>query len=156
MRDTSLTFRQAANAQQTAEVLVTLMKIEHEDMDEPLLFCNNSVDLVSNGDTYLAYPFQPTLPDDPEEGATKGRIIVDNVRREIVAWIRGLSSSPKVTIQIVMASTPDEVEAEFPNFELTNVHYDALTVQGDLSIESFMGEPYPGDTFTPSKFPGLF
>lgn len=154
MRDTSLTFRQAVHARETGEVFIVLLEIT--DGVDTTRLSSDAVDTVSNGETYQAYPFDITLPDDPEEGVTKARITIDNVHRDIIAWIRGLASSPTVNIRIVAASDPDTVEAEYSNFELTNVHYDALTITGDLGIESFMGEPYPGDTFLPSRFPGLF
>jgi len=155
MRNTSLTFRQAANARETGEAFLVLIEIT-DGANPPIRLSSDAVDTVSNGDLYSAYPFDLTLPDDPEEGITKARITIDNVHRDIIAWIRGLSSAPSVTILIVLGSDPDTVEAEYSNFELTNVQYDALTITGDLGITSFMGEPYPGDSFLPSKFPGLF
>ena len=40
--------------------------------------------------------------------------------------------------------------------KLQNIEYNADTISGDLTIESFMNEPFPGDSFQPSLFPGLF
>ena len=155
-RDTSLTFRQAIHAQETSEAFLVLIEIDHDSLSEPIRLSSDAVNTVSNGNTYVAYPFDLVLPDDPEEGVSKGRLIIDNVHRDIIQFVRNLPSAPKVTIRIVLASNPDVIEAEFPNFELVNIQYDALTVSGDLSIRSFMSEPYPGDSFTPSLFPGLF
>jgi hypothetical protein len=36
------------------------------------------------------------------------------------------------------------------------VSYDALVVEGELSLESFLREPYPAARFTPGDFAGLF
>lgn len=156
MRNTSATFRAAVNAQETGEVFIVLVEIDHADMADPVRLSSDAVDTTSNGAVYTAYPFDITLPDDPEEGITRARITIDNIHREQINWIRNLASSPTLTISIVLASDPDTVEAQYGNFELTNVQYDALTITGDLGITSFMGEPYPGDSFLPSKFPGLF
>ncbi len=81
---------------------------------------------------------------------------IDNIHRDIVIAIRDLTSAPTVEIKVVLSSDPYTAEAEFTGFELTNVTYDSLQVQGDLTIESFMNEPFPGDSFLPSTFPGLF
>jgi hypothetical protein len=57
---------------------------------------------------------------------------------------------------VVLSSTPNTVEADFPVFKFTEITYDALTITGTISIEDFLLEPFPGDSFVPSLFPGLF
>ncbi len=155
MRNTSLTFRQAVNAQETGEAFIILVEIS-TGAAEPIRISSDGVNTVHDGNTYYAWPFDIVLPDDPESGAARARIAVDNVSRELVAWLRGLSSVPQVTIKVVLASDPETIEAEFPNFELRNAQYDAMTIQGDLTLATFMNEPYPGDSFLPSTFPGVF
>lgn len=50
----------------------------------------------------------------------------------------------------------DTVEVGPFDFKLKNVTYDSLAVEGDLMFENILDEPYPGDCFLPSTFPGLF
>lgn len=155
-RTTSATFKQAAFAQETAEAVIVLIQIDHPTLSDPIRLSSDGADTIHNGDTYVSYPFNLSLPDDPQEGLTKGQLTVDNVGRDIVPWLRAMASAPTVTIKVVLASDPDTVEAEFTNFELTNVSYDAQTITGDLGITTFMNEPYPGGSFLPSQYPGLF
>ena len=86
----------------------------------------------------------------------RANLSIDNVSRDIIASIRSIQTPPSVTMEVVLGSDPDTVEASFPDFELQHIGYDALTITGDLGIESFMSEPYPGDIFSPARFPGLF
>jgi len=164
-RDTSVTFRQAAYGQETDEVFLVLIKINHEDFVglslEPLRFTSNGVDTTSTVDggseTYSSYPFRIILPSNVEVGITHGSIVIDNIDRSIVSAIRQISSEPcEVSIWVVLASSPNTIEAEFTGFRFANVDYNKLIVSGEITIENFLSEPFPGDTFLPSTFPGLF
>lgn len=155
-RDTSLTFRQAVNAQETGEAFLVLIEIDHDDLTTPIRVTSDGVDTVSNGNTYTAYPFEISLPDDQEGSVSAAKLTIDNIDRVIVEAIRSISTAPTVTISVVLGSDPDTVEATFPNYEFRQIEYDAMTVSGDLSLKTFMSEPYPGDAFLPSTFPGVF
>lgn len=164
-RDTSVTFRQAVYGQQTDEVLLVLLKIDHEDFSglglDPLRFTNDGVDTISDVDggseTYVAYPFKIVLPSNVESGITHGSIVIDNINRDIVSAIRQIGSEPcEVSIWVVLASSPDTVEAEFTGFRFAKISYNDFDVSGEITIESFLNEPFPGDTFLPGTFPGLF
>lgn len=156
MRNTSLTFKQAIYAQDTDEVFIVLVEIDHDDFASPIRVCNDSVDITSNGDVYLAYPFQIELPSDEDGDMPQARLTIDNVDRSLTASIRAIQTPPSVRIMVVLVSDPDVIEIDLPGFVFTNISYDALTITGTISIESFMNEPFPGDVFTPTQFPGLF
>jgi len=155
-RTVSSTFKSAVFGQQTDEAFILLIEIDHADLSEPIRVSSDGVDTVSNGNTFVAYPFEISLPSNPETGVSQARLTIDNVSQTIITSIRNISDPPTATLQIVLASDPDTVEVEFSGFELRNVQYDVFTITGDLSIESFMSEPYPGGSFLPSTFPGLF
>ncbi|MCD6262278.1 MAG: DUF1833 family protein [Deltaproteobacteria bacterium] len=155
-RDTSLTFRQAVYGQTTDEAFLVLLELDHSDLSEPIRVTSDGVDTISGGKTYISYRFDIRLPSDPSEGVTRGKLTIDNVDRQIVEAVRSISSPMSVKIMIVLASSPDTVEAEFSGFELRNVVCDALQVTGDLSVEYFTSEPFPGDLFLPATFPALF
>jgi hypothetical protein len=155
-RAVSSRFRSALFAQETAEVFLVLLEIHHEELVDPIRLSSDSVNTTSNGQLYIAYPFEIGLPDDPAEGIPRAKLRVDNVHRSIVEAVRRISTPPKVHMLVVLADNPDVVEVSFPHFLLTNVQYDAETVSGDLTLESLEAEPYPGDSFLPSTFPGIF
>jgi len=156
MRNTSLTFRQAVYGQETDEVFIVLLEISHEDLDSPIRVCNNDSNIESNGDTYIAYPFNITLPEDSADDFPQARITIDNVSQDLTAAIRTIQTPPTVRIMVVLASDPDTIEVDLPGFIMTNISYDAKTITGTISVENFMSEPFPGDLFTPTRFPGLF
>ncbi len=157
MRTTSLTFMQAAFAQETDEAPIALITIEHASLSPPIRVAGFDVDVVSGGDTYVAFPFKLTLPTDVENTAPRAKITIDNVDRSIVTAIRNASGAPPTaTLEIVLASTPNTIEASFPAFVMRNVSYDALTVEAELTIDVLTGEPFPAGRFRPGAFPGLF
>ncbi len=155
-RDISAETRQSLNAAETADAFIVLLTINHAGLENPLRVSSDSVDTVSRGETFYAFPFELTLPDDEDNKPPRARLIIDNIDRTIVKAVRNLASSPTVLIEIIRAAEPDVVEAKFEDFRFTNISYDARVVEGDLTIEDFTAEPYPAASFSPSFFPGLF
>ena len=147
---------EAVNAQETTEAFIVLLTIDHNDLATPIRLTSDGVNTTSMGNTYLSYPFEISLPEDDGLSPPVARLTIDNVSREIGQVIKAISTPPDVTIEIVLSSDFDTVEASFPFFQLTDVDYDALTVTGALTIQNLSMEPYPAESFTPSSHPGLF
>jgi len=156
MRNVSSAFKSAVYGQQTDEVFIVLITLDHDELSSPLRVTSDGVATTSGGNTYYPYPFEISVPSDTEKTLTQGTLTIDNVARDIVEAIRSVPSSPTITIKIVLASDPNAVEVQFPDYEFKNISYDAYTVTGDLSVETFLQEPFPGEAFTPGYFPGLF
>ncbi len=156
MRTTSFTFRQAVNAPETGAAIIVLVEISGNTLTEPIRVCNDGADIVSNGHLYVAYPFDITLPDDVEDGAPTARITIDNVDRALTAGIRLLTAPPDVRVMVILADDPDTIEIDFPDFKLSNLSYDALVIEGNITVEDYLNEPFPGDSFLPSTTPGMF
>ncbi len=155
-RNPGLAARQALQAQETAEAFLVLLTISHPDLPEALRVSSDAVDTTSNGILFTAFPFALTLPDDVEGQSPEARLTIDNIDRQMVLAVRSLSAAPYVVIEIVRANALDVIEARFQDFRLTNVTYDSQVIQGNLSIEDFTMEPFPGAVFAPGNFPGLF
>jgi Domain of unknown function (DUF1833) len=162
----SLTFRTAAHAEQTGEILVLLVTLTHEDLDDPIRLSSDpttrlSVDplrygTVSRGDTYDFLPMSLVLPEESEDTIPAMQVVVDNVSRALIPLLRSISTPAIVTVELVLASAPDNVEATWPEFELSSSSPSAQQVSIDLTTESDANEPYPSGLFTPAGFPGLF
>lgn len=152
----STDFQQSAFAQETDDVWLILLTIEHTDLPATIRVVNNTEDVTSGGDTYTAFPFRIALPDSREGAPPRARLEIDNTSREITQAIRSITSAPTVTIEIVRAADPDTIEVSWPNFKLRNVRWDVGQVSGDLVLVDFTTEPYPGLKFTPAYFGGLF
>jgi hypothetical protein len=155
-RNVSATARQAVYEAETGEAFLILLTLEHVDLSAPIRVSSDGVDTVSNGNTFTAFPFRLCLPEDSDERPPRAKLQIDNVDRQIVLAVRSVTGPISVKMEIVLASDPDTVEASFPDFELRDVSYDALVVEGELSLESFLREPFPAGRFTPGDFAGIF
>ena len=152
----SATFTAALMAQETGEAFLILVKIDHTSLSAPIRVTSDGVNTTSNGETFIAMPFELELPISDPDQPPRAKLTIDNVDRSIVTAIRSISTEATVDIDIVLASDPDTLEVSFTGFKLVNVSYDALTVEGDLSFENFFAEPYPSRVFSPADFPGGF
>jgi hypothetical protein len=154
-RNVTSTFRSAAFAQETNQVYLVLLAISHASITT-IYVVNNYANIVSNGNTYIGFPFDIELPQDFEEALPSVSLTICNVDRQIVQAVRTLQGAPTITISVVLASSPNTVEAGPYTMTLREVSYDAMAVSGTIMPEDMLNEAYPGDYFTPSNFPGIF
>lgn len=154
-RSLSAAAKAAIHGAETAEVFLTLLTISGTGMST-LRFVNNTQDVTSNGDVYSAYPFAITLQDERDDQPPEVTLVIDNITRAITDAIRSLAAAPSVSIQVVLASTPNTVEVGPIVTTLRAIRYTHDTVMGTLGIERVLVEPYPGGTFNPRDFPALF
>lgn len=153
----SAPMREAINATSADDAPVLLLEIEHPGLTEPVRVVNDSEDIVSRGNTYIAVAFQAVLPDDMEEGMPQATLVVDNVGRELTQWIessRG-GAGAKVRLMQVLRSTPDVIEWDV-TLDLSNVRMDAASVQGTLSYEDLLNQPAVTLFYRPETAPGVF
>lgn len=155
-RSVTNAFIAACNAPVTDEGLLVLITIDHDDLPDPIRIVNNGANVVSNGETFLACPVQPTLSDDSDDRPPQAKLVMDNIDRTIVAAVRSIVTPPTVTLQLVKISDLDTIEAEFTDFQMKEVNYNQLTIEGTLTLEGLFSENVVGYSFTPGLFPGLF
>ena len=96
------------------------------------------------------------LPDDTDDGPREIRIEIDNVTRQYMEIIRTIHGFARLKVELVLSGTPDIVEAQWPEFLLTNVNYDASTISIQLNMETLEREPFPAMNMDPMRTPGLF
>jgi hypothetical protein len=148
--------RAALNAPQTDACPLVLLTLDHDALDGPLRVVNNNESVTSNGLEYLGYPFRVSLPlQDPERTAS-AQLTIDNVDPTYLAQLRGVTGRISATFELIEASLPDVVEMEFGEMVITSIDADAQTITGDLTMDDFFNEPYPGDTMNPGTTPGVF
>ena len=150
------TTKQQAFLQETDQVFLVLLTIAHADISPSITVVNNNADIVSNGTTFTALPFDITLPDNKENSPTRATLSIDNVSREIATHIRNITTAPTITIQVIRAADPDTIEIEFVPLTLRNVSWNFTTISGELVGENMETEPYPAGQFSPAFFPGMF
>lgn len=138
-----------------SDLPLVLLTIDHADLASPIRVVNNTEDITSNGDTFTAFPFELPMPESPEDAPPRTTLRIDNVSREIGQAIRSISTPADITIQVVRQADPDTYEVTLSGYRLTNVRYNALTVEGDVIREDLTKEPYPFLSYSPAEFPGL-
>lgn len=112
--------------------------------------------VMSNDRPYLFIPMQITLPTETATEAPACSLTIYDVTRQLTPIIRSINNAPSVEMSLVLSKTPGVVEASFPGFLLGAIKYDAESVSGALTVESYTAEPFPCHTMTPSYFPGMF
>lgn len=155
-RDVSLAARAALYAQQTSVVPLMLLTIDHDDLVTPVRLVSDLVDLTSRGNTYAAYPFEPMLPPSVQGEMPRLDMVFHDVDQTLVVIARSISTPASVSIEVVMSTTPDTVEAGPWSFEVTSIQYSATELRLGLTVEQLITEPYPYRLFNPTDFPMLF
>jgi hypothetical protein len=164
-RDLSLTLREAINAQESGEVPIFLVTIDHDEADEPILLSSDPTERVtdvplvygttSNGDFYQFVPMSLPLPDESDEAAPRTQIRISHINREVAILARSVTTPGTAQIKMVLASSPDDVEVETPVMDILAATLEAGELTLDLGLNSMMREPFPADNFDPAGFPGL-
>jgi len=155
--------RRAMFAQETSEVFTLLCTIDHAELAEPIRVASDVVPedvngarlIPSRGNDFVCYPYEVDLPADDGESISQVTITIDNVDREIIRKLRAIHSPCAVTLEVVLTSSPDTVEAGPFEMTLKAVEYDALTISGTLAFEDFLTQAYPADTYNPADYPGV-
>tara|TARA_R110000803_G_scaffold210841_1_gene284328 strand:+ start:43482 stop:43949 length:468 start_codon:yes stop_codon:yes gene_type:complete len=152
----STDFKRSAYLQERDDIVIPLVTLSHPDLSNPIRVAYNHDNIVSRGETYIGTYFGINLPIDDPETAPRANLEIDNVDQAIVRAVRGITSPVSVTIEVIRTTAPDFLEVSYEGLEMKNVSYDAKTVTGDLTYESFLEEPYPQARFDPARFPGAF
>jgi len=152
--------------QETGEIPVLLITISHPDLETVWRISTDNADLldeeqqlrgtVSRGHDFAFFPLKVSLPEEGDDASNVIQLTLDNVTREITPLLQSTLTPAQVTLEMVLASAPDDVEMEFPDFELVSADVDAGTAVLSLTVDTMASEPYPCDNFTPGAFGGLW
>jgi hypothetical protein len=113
--------------------------------------------ITSRTKDYLFLPMQITLPTEQDTGVGQCSIILNYTTPEAIQLIRETLTKPtKILLELVLLSSPNTIEASFPEFYITSVTYNATQITFSLDMISLTREPFPCYNFTPGYFPGLF
>lgn len=147
---------QAMLARETDEVFLVCMRVSHSSF-ATIRIVNNTENIVRSDGTYLAFPFSLVLPQDTEDAIPSVTVQFDNIDEMILDAIRTVSGRPAVSFDVVLASSPNTVEAGPFNFSLLNAQYDRKIVTCTLGFEEdILNQTVPKGQYTPSNSPGLF
>lgn len=140
-----------------AEAPLVLLEINHAALSQPVRVVNDTLDLVSNGYTFVAAPFRCALPSDMENQLPKARLAVDNVGRDLMYWIETSGGGQGSTVRFmqVMRSRPNQIEWEI-TMDLFNVEVTMAEVTAELGFQNVFVLPATHLTYRPDNSPGIF
>ena len=143
--------------QNTTEVLVALMTVTHADLAAPLRLCTGmpGEDIVSGGNTFIAAPFDIGWPNDDDQ-VPVAQLTAMNVDRAIGQALETINDPAEVTLQAVLASSPDTIERTAAKFQLRNARWNAIQLTADITRNTISTEPCPKYRITPLRFAALF
>ena len=134
-----------------------LLEINHPELPEPVRVVNDTLNITSNGNLYIAFPFNCALPDDYENQLPRARLSISNIGRDLMYWLEttdgGQGSTAK--FQQVMRSRPNQVEWEI-TMSLFNVSATNLEVSAELGFENLFTKPAVSISYRPENSLGLF
>lgn len=150
------TIRQLQRVDDTGGVLV-LLTINEPSFVVPVRIVNDTRDVVSNGNTFLALPFAITLPNDLSREVPRVQLQIDNVGRDLTAELEALApgAALNATVQVVHRFTPDVIDYEF-TAPLINVRVDQASVQASMGPTDLLRRAAVALRFDPGTAPGLF
>lgn len=156
-RQISQSALQAVLAQETDEIILVALKIDHTTLDSPLLFVNDTQDLVRSDGTYLAFPFEIKFPDDSEDDVPTVNIVIDNVDQRVIEELRAIEGRPEITIEIILRSQPNTPEMGPFTMKLKGADYDTMQIRGEIGYEEdFLNQKFPAGSFNPRTAVGMF
>lgn len=145
----------AMHAQHTALVAIPLLTLTHPSIS-PIRVCENTVAIVSRGNTYSPFPFRIELPHDLAEEQRPVRLVVSNVDRRLVDEVRAIADPLVVTIEIVTDVAPNTVELGPIVLDAKAAGGNAEQIELTLSAGRALLRKFPGRVFNPQDFPAIF
>lgn len=152
--DLSNEVKQQLFAQESEDPFLTLITLTHPTFTARLV--NNTVDIVSNGFTFVAYPMKIKLPADDGESARDFSIEFDNVSLELITNMRSVTTAIGVKIEMILASMPDVIQMSYEDLQIRSIAYDAKKIQAKIVLDNFLTVAMTSERYNPSNFPGLF
>ncbi|WP_295377156.1 DUF1833 family protein [uncultured Pseudacidovorax sp.] len=134
-----------------------LLEIHHALLAEPLRFVNDNVDVVSNGENYVAASFEFVPPDDQDKSTPRATMRISNLGGAVGAFFERHHGGKGTTLRAlqIMRSEPDFVEDELW-LDLTQIAAVTKTVSGQLSYDDVLNMPGTAYIYRPETAPGLF
>ncbi|MBZ4022202.1 hypothetical protein CKO11_06995 [Rhodobacter sp. TJ_12] len=169
----SLNARLAQDSPVSAEIEVVLIEITHPDLEAPIRLSTDNTARVSeeplmygtrstwrgadpDADPYLWIVASAVLPDDAEDAPAQAQLVLENLDARMIELLRSFTSQPTVALAVVLADTPDLIEAEWHGLRLTVAEGTSAEITLALSRDEIELEHFPSGRMTRQRFPGLW
>lgn len=149
-------------SQETGEVFLICLTLTHANWPNPVYVVYNNQPITrtiaSVPTVFLPALFEINLPEEVADKIPEVRITIDNVDRSIIDLIALITGTRvQVVLEVVLASSPDTVEAGPFTFWMLSATYDAQKITGVLGYEdTVLNSEFPKLKYTPVNSHGLF
>lgn len=167
----SINARLAQEDEFSGEIEVALFLIEHPDLDAPIrLSTDNAVRLSTDPETYgtvsnwrggsATNPYlwviaSAIFPSDSEDAPAQVTLVLENLDTDMVTLVRSFTDLASVSMAMVLASSPDTLEAEYTGLQIVSADITGGEIALALSRDEIELEPFPAGRMTKHRFPGL-
>lgn len=141
--------------QTSSDPFLMLITLSHTSFGS-IYLVNNTENIISNGNTFIAFPCRVTLPPDTAEAKREARIEFDNASLELIEEIRTPTDPIDAKVQMVLASDPDTVEIELAELQIRDVLYNANKITARLILNDFLNTGLSSERYTPTLYPGIY
>lgn len=150
-------YRAQAQVLSAEERPLYLLELRHALLPQPERFVNDTADLVSNGQNYVATRFLFTPPNDQDKQTPRARLAIGNLGAGVGAFFERTNGGKGASLRVlqVMRSQPDLIEDELV-LDVTNVEVDSTTASGQLGYDDVLNKPGTSYTYRPETAPGIF
>jgi len=172
MRRLSLNARLAMEAEATGEIEVILLVFDHPELPAPIRLSTDNTERLSEDplmygtrsswrganpitDPYLFVIASAVLPSDLEDTPAAAQIVLENLDSEMVGLLQSFITPATVHLAVVLASSPDLVEAEYADLQLISHAIDAGSISLSISRDEIEAEYWPTGRMSRERFPGL-
>lgn len=147
---------QAMLSRETDQIFLVCLRLTHSSF-ATIRLVNNTEAITKSDGVYLPFPFQLSLPTDSDDQVPQITVQFDNIDNSIIQKIRLIDGRPACSFEVVLANTPNVIEAGPYNFQVLNIQYDASFVSCTLGFEEdILNQAIPKGIYTPTNSPGLF
>jgi hypothetical protein len=154
-RTVTADFLDALVFQAADEDFTVLATISHPTISEPIRLVCDTVDIVSNGNTFIGFPFEFTLPSD-NEAPPRGRIRIQNVDKRLGQVILSLETAVNLQLDVILRSDPDTLQVSYKRLKIRNITGDAVAIEGEIGVQDYTTLQWPRSRAIKSVLPGLF
>ena len=147
------------NAATIDDAFLFLLTIQDDsDPAKPVVLraVNNLEDVVSNGETYTAFPFDVILPNDQGQRPQTLTLAAPNVGRELIQVLRQNLTPPTVKLDLVLSSDPDQIQKTIDFLTVSGATYTSEMVEFSLVTSGIFQRKTISSTYHPSEFKALF
>lgn len=134
-----------------------LLEISHPDLPAPIRVVRDTLDVTHDGEVFTAMAFDARIPDDLEGQNPRAELVMDNVGREVSAWIEASGGGQGATVRMIVIrrDDPDVIEWEV-TLDLSNTFMNQSVIRGSLGFDNLLAQPGVTITYRPEVAPGLF